>query len=342
VTALRRVVVCAVCAAPVRAEHAIAPQFERAIAAAQTRVVKLYGAGIGAEEGYGSGVIVSADGLVATAASVFLEGPALRCVLPDGRRVAARVQARDERRQLALLQVDADGLPAFEFGDSGALRPGDWVVFAANSFNVADGPEWVSFSVGVLAGRTRLDARRRAQAFPYHGPALLTDLVVAIPGAAGGALVNLDGELVGLVGKAAQSTRTNTWINYAMPVEELAAFLATHRGESPGSPADAQDSPALPERAGGPRPALDLGIRLFDIGGRERPAYVERVRPGTAARRAGLRPNDLLLSLGGAPITTCNDFYAALARLSAGQPCEAMIKRGEEVLVVELTPEEAP
>lgn len=301
--------------------------FGEAIDIASQRVVKLYGGGIGREHGYASGVLVSADGQVVTALSVLLDSPSLRAVLPDGRRFPARVVKTDERRQLALLQIEAAGLPFFELSDSAHLRPGDWLIVAANPFKIADGPEPVSIAVGVFSGRTELSARRRAQEFPYHGPVLLTDVIVATPGSAGGAVVDVSGRLVGVVGKAVISRQTNTWINYALPVEEVAAFLSGADGA-----AESDASVVATESETTP----DIGVLLFDVGGHTRPAYVERVRVGSPAHAVGLRPSDLILSLDGAAIASCGGFQAALRKTRTGVEVDLEIKRGDELLTLRI------
>jgi S1-C subfamily serine protease len=309
---------------------AVGGPLKDALTAAQQRVVKLYGAGVGRIRGYGSGVIVSPDGRILTVLSSLLESEAPRVVLPDGRRFTAVIAARDTRRQLALLQIEANELPFFPLGESTHLMPGDWLIAAANPFKVADGAEPVSVSLGVFAGRTTLDARRRAQDFPYDGPILLTDAIVSTPGSAGGALLEASGALVGLIGKEVESRRTNTWVNYALPVEELAAFLA------------AADDPDWREPVAEPPAAaasVDLGIRLFDVGGSVRPAYIERVRPGSPAARAGVQPDDLIVSLNGQPIATCEDYSLRLAGLRPAQPVELILKRGRELLTVTVEPE---
>jgi serine protease Do len=304
--------------------------FATAMDAARARVVKLYGGGFGRERGYGSGVLVSADGQIVTTLSVLLESPALRAVLPDGRRFPAEIVKRDEVRQLALLKIDADGLPFFSLGNSERLRRGDWVIAAANPFKVAEGPEPVSVAVGVFAGRAELSARRRAHDFAYEGPVLITDVIVATPGSAGGALVDADGRFVGLIGKAVVSKYTNTWMNYALPSEQVAAFL---RNTGEPRPLDDVRDDTVPSGAARP----DLGIRLFDIGGRTRLAYVERVRPDSPAREAGIRPNDLILSVAGESIGTCDDFHAALQTLRPGEQVAIVAKRGDELISVTLT-----
>jgi S1-C subfamily serine protease len=305
------------------------------------RVVKLYGGGFGGERGYGSGVLVSPDGRIVTTLSVLLESPALRAVLSDGRRFPARVIKRDEARQLALLQIEADGmafdgsdggrpLPFFELGGSDHLKAGDWVIAAANPFKVADGPEPISVMVGVFAGRAELAARRHKQDFAYEGPVLITDIIVATPGSAGGALVDAEGRFVGLIGKAAVSVRTNTWVNYALPSEQVAEFV---NDTGVARAADAEAEEAVPGRRARP----DLGILLFDVGGRGRPAYVERVRPDSPAGEVDIRSNDLIISLAGETIGSCADFYEVRDGLRVGQRVEVVIKRGDELKSLELT-----
>lgn len=309
--------------------------FAPAIGAACDRVVKLYGGSIGREHGFASGVIVSADGQIVTTLSVLLEGASLRVVLPDGRKLPAEVLRRDERRQLALLKVDARELPFFELSSSIHVQVGDWLVAAANPFKVADGPEPVSIAVGVLAARTTLDARRRAQEFPYEGEVLLTDVVVSTPGCAGGALVDARGRLVGVIGKAVIGNRTNTWLNYALPVEEVAAFV--HGTESAASAQAAAPGAGGALSVGADADRADLGIQLFTVGGRTKPAYVERVRPRSAARAAGLRANDLIVSLNGVLVATCEDFDAAARKLRVGDAVELSVKRGDEIVTIQFT-----
>ncbi len=320
--------VCAQTVSPGRVEYAVGLATER--------VVKLYGASVGRVKGYGSGVIVSSDGYIVTALSSLLESEVPRVVLPDGRRLAAAVVARDEVRQLALLKVEATDLPHFELGTSQHLTGGDWVIAAANPFKVADGPEPVSVAIGVLSGRARLDARRRMQEIPYDGPVLLTDVIVSSPGSAGGALIDLDGRLVGVIGKEVQSRLTNTWLNYAMPVEQVAEFVMQAR--EPAAARASSDSP--PQPPAGIEPA-QVGLRLFDVAGRESPAYVERVRANSPAARADIRPNDLILSLNGQPVATCDDFTRLLAGIPPTVRLELTLKRGEQVIFAELTVEPA-
>ncbi len=305
--------------------------FDRAIEIARPRVVKLYGAGMGRQKAYGSGVLVSPDGRIVTATSLMLEGRSLRAVLADGSSYAAELIARDPYRQLALLKIDVRDLPYFDVTRDSHVRTGDWVIAAANPFKVASGREPVSVAAGIIAARTRLAARHRRQDFSYDGEVLLTDVVVSAPGAAGGALVDARGNLVGVIGRPVVSTRTNTWVNYALPVAEVATFvLAPDAVEARTRP----DPTA--ERAAAEKRLLQLGLRLLDVGGRVRPPYVERVRAASAAHTAGLRANDLILAINDESVATCNDVRTALQALEPQTPLSLFVKRADDVVLIEL------
>lgn len=305
------------------------------VADARQRVVKLYGAAVGLEKAYGSGTLISPDGQIVTALTGLLEGSSLRAVLHDGRVFSARVLKRDAVRQLAVLKIEADDLPHYAVPAAAADRPlpGDWLLAAANPFKVADGPEPVSVSFGACSGETRLTGRHRTRELPYEGPVLLTDIIISTPGSAGGALVDLHGRLVGVIGRAAISRQTNTYLNYALPADEVAAFL--HEEEPPARPQS-----LVPTEAGAQR-LLALGVRLFDVGGRIRPAYVERVMPESLAWSAGLRTSDLILAVGDQPVEVCDDVAESMAELQPGDAVELLVKRGDDVQMIELRLPEA-
>lgn len=328
-------------------------ELRAAMDAALARTVKIHGASIGREHGYASGVLVSDDGLVVTVLSIFLEAQKPKVVLADGSSHVAKVVARDESRQLALLKIDSR-VPAHfdldgELPDADQPVPGDWLVAVGNPFKVADGSEPLTVAAGVCAGSVRLAGRRRNQAHPYTGRVLLLDMIVSTPGFGGGAVVNADGRLVGIVGEAVISENTHTWLNYAMPISEVAAFLRRHAAQSadaddptatrPANLASADDANAVdPDRTA---PPLELGIRLFDIGGQRQPAYVDRVRPGSPAHAAGLRKDDLILSLNGRNIATCADFRQAVQSLRRDDAVELLVKRKNEVLTIRIPAEKS-
>lgn len=295
-------------------------------------VVKLYGTAAGREHGYGTGVLVSSDGHIVTTLSLLVNLRGVRVVLPDGRRFEGRLERIDERRQLALVKIDADGLPFLVPSPATELAAGDTVMALGNWFKIADGNEPVSVCKGVFSLRTPLEARRLAQDFEYAGDVLIYDALTANPGAAGGPLLDARGRFVGLVGKVIESVSTNTRINYAIPGEEIIAFLG---GDAAGQP---------PEPAGPADPSRNpyVGVKLAKLGYRHVSAYVERVRPGSPAAEAGIRADDLIIAIDGRRIADAEEYDAEVARLLPGQVVPFTLKRGAEIVNVDVKVGDVP
>jgi len=323
--------------------------FDRAIAEAVPRTVKIYGARIPGEPGYGSGVIVSTDGLVVTVLSIFLETNNLRVTLADGHIYQAEVVYKDHYRQLAMvkmarfpenidttasieMQMTPLHLNPFPEAASEHLRPGDWILSVANAFKLAEGQEQVSVLKGVVSGRTLLHAERGEQPFSYQGEVILIDAISSNPGSPGGALVDLDGRWVGLIGKIVSSKLTNTFLNYAYPVEEISAFVADALS---GAAAETQ-----PARMDAPRGFH--GIKLSKIGFRKRLPFVQSVTLRSPAEAAGLKPDDLIVSANGREIPRARAFREVCDRLRAGEDLSLVVKRADKLIAIRMTLTEEP
>ena len=305
--------------------------FAAAIARAQSCCVKIYGGSIGRSPGYATGILVSEKGEILTEQGTLLASSNLRVVLPDGSEHLAKVLRRSTDLQIALLQIDV-ATPNF-FDLSPSVTPpdsGDWILAVSNAFKVADGEELLSVNLGVLNQRTRLEARRGVQDFPYNGDVFLLDAITSNPGAAGGAVVDVDGNLVGMIGKVIEGTATNTRLNYAVPRDLLHGFLSGK--EMPGT------SPMIPASV----VAGDLGVRLFPLGGRKSPAYIDRVLPNSPAAMVGIRADDLVVSLAGQPVRDVGDFQRIAETLPAGTEVVLEIKRRNELLSFKVTPVAKP
>ena len=309
-------------------DHAPEGVFAAAIATAQKRTVKIYGAAIGRTPGYATGLIVSADGEILTIDGALLAGESLRVQLPDGTGSEARVLRRSESLQAVLIKVERKTPDYFGLNDAPAARQGDWIVALSNAFKVAEGSEPLSASLGILSLRTRLDAHRGYHDFPYSGDVYLIDAITSNPGAAGGAIVDVRGALLGMIGKVIEGNATNTRLNYAIPSDVLHAFVS-------GS-----DLP-LPNAIVKTAATGELGIRLFALGGRKAPAYVDRILPGSAAAAAGLRSDDLIVSMAGQVVRDSGDFRRIAATLSAGSEVAIEVKRKDQLLPFRLVPKEA-
>jgi serine protease Do len=308
---------------------AIDGAFADAVAAAQKRTVKIYGAGIGRSPAYGTGLTVSAAGEILTANGVHLGGQTLRVTLPDGSTHEATVVRRSQELQSALLKIETETPDYFDLAESTsaempAAEAGDWVLAVSNAFKVASGDEPLSVNIGVYGLRMKLDARRGLQDFPYSGDVLLYDAITSNPGAAGGAVVTSEGKLLGMIGRVIEAKSTNTRLNYAVPVDLLAKFV---RGE---------ETPMVAVTPTGNTP--DLGIRLFALGGRKAPAFVDRIIPGSPAATAGLKSDDLVVTIAGQVVRDAGEFRRIVGGLAIGQEVVVEVKRKNELLSVKLTP----
>ena len=145
--------------------------------------------------------MVSADGHILTAWSYVLDTDYLAVMLADGRKLEAKLVGADPRLEIAVLKVDAQGFDHFDLAHAAVGEVGTRVWAVSNLFGVATGDEPDSVQHGVVAAKTQLDARRGVYETPYHGPIYVIDCITNNPGAAGGALVNLQGRIAGHAGQ---------------------------------------------------------------------------------------------------------------------------------------------
>lgn len=156
----------------------------------------------------GSGVIISADGYIVTNNHVVEGGQRFEVTLSDKREYEAEIVGRDPSTDLALLKIDDVGLPKVELGNSDSLLVGEWVLAVGNPFNLES-----TVTAGIVSAKGRnidiLDGQDRIESF------IQTDAVVN-PGNSGGALVNSNGELVGI--NTAIITRSGGYEGYSFAV----------------------------------------------------------------------------------------------------------------------------
>lgn len=305
--------------------------YQPAIDAGQQRSVKVYGASAGRVEGYASGILVSNDGLILTGSGVFLTGNQVRVTLPDGTTHIAKLLRQNRRLQLALLQVTAETPEYFDLESPSEARQGDWVLAISNAFKVADGSEPQGVSLGVISLATSLEAMRNSRDVAYAGDLVLIDAITSNPGAAGGAVVDLEGELVGMIGRVIESSETSTRLNYAVPTQLLKQFV--------DGKLDDLSTTAPTEVTDGGKPG-ELGIKVFKLGGKREPAYVDRVTRGSPAHEAGIRPDDLIISIDGEKVGTVADYEDRMNTIKAGTDAVVVVKRGARLLRLILTPVE--
>ncbi|MEZ5989447.1 MAG: trypsin-like peptidase domain-containing protein [Planctomycetota bacterium] len=308
-------------------------------------VVKIHGAsGLRGVDSYQTGIVISEKGHILTWDHVLLQAATVQVVLEDGSVQTARVVRKWDDLGVAVLRIDTvddDGKPL-------PLTPIDWpmeprelengtVVYAvSNAFRIAEYDEKLSVVIGVVTGKAHSDLRLDLRNFPYKGEVILIDAPTG-PGSQGGGLFSIDGEILGLLCPIAESRETNSQLFMAIPAHVLAPIVAYHRGDRDRA---AELNQALNESK--KKAPVYTGIELFDTGRRRSPpAYVDRVRRGSPAAKAGLRSDDMIVRIDDYPIQSIIDFKRVLTLYGPGEKIDITVKRGSQVLKVSLRLEEA-
>jgi S1-C subfamily serine protease len=304
----------------------------------QEKMVKIYGAGgYRGLEAYQSGMLISPQGHILTAYSHVLDTDYITAYLADGRKFEAKLLGADPRLDAAVLKIDAGDLPYFDLDRVAKAEEGSNVLALSNLFNVAQGDEPASVQHGIVSAITNLEARRGAYETPYRGPIYVLDVKTNNPGSAGGALVNRKGELLAMVGKELRNSMNNTWLSYAVPVEELRPSVQAIRGgkfiAQPETDSNRKPAHALTLEA--------IGIVLVPDVLERTPPYVELVRVGSPAEKAGLRSDDLVVLLGDQLVQSCKLLRADLESVDAFDSVKITVLRGRDLMEFTLSEAEA-
>lgn len=167
------------------------------------------------QEGAGTGFVITSDGLIATNKHVVSSDAATYTVfMADGKSYDATVKARDPFNDLAVLKIEATGLPVMNLGDSDAVEVGQWVIAIGNAFGEFNN----SVSVGVVSAKNRkLSGSNESEELTGL---VQTDAAIN-PGNSGGPLVNLKGQVVGINTAIASTTGTSSGVGFAIPINAV-------------------------------------------------------------------------------------------------------------------------
>ena len=264
----------------------------------------------------GSGVIVNPSGYVLTNHHVVEAADEIEVTLADGKKLLAKVVGNDPETDLAILRVQAEGLPAITFGSSEALRVGDVVLAIGNPFGVG---QTVTSGIVSALGRTGLGINT----FENF---IQTDAAIN-PGNSGGALVDAGGNLVGI--NTAIFTRGNgsSGVGFATPVST--AKMVLEQIVKSGSVTRGWIGVEVREIT----PAYAESQKLSEARG----ALIAMVLPGGPADRAGIKLGDVLLEIEGKPVADPTAMLNLVAALEPGQPAKMRLKRREKDLEATVT-----
>ena len=268
----------------------------------------------------GSGFIISTDGYVLTNAHVVQTADEITVKLTDKREFKAKVIGSDRRTDIALIKIDATGLPAVKFGDPNRLKVGEWVVAIGSPFG---------FDNTVTAGIVSAQSRSLPQ--ENFVPFIQTDVAVN-PGNSGGPLFNMRGEVIGINSQIYSRTGGFMGLSFAIPIDvanDVASQLKTGGKVTRGrigvviQPVTKE----LAESFGLPKPAG---------------ALVSSVEKGSPAEKAGIEAGDVILRFDGRNVNSSEDLPRLVGSTKPGAKAVAQLMRNKATRDVTVVVGEMP
>ena len=266
--------------------------------------------------GEGSGFIVAADGLILTNAHVVDDATEVTVKLTDKREFTAKVLGKDTQTDVAVLKIEATGLPTVRLGNPDTLKVGQWVLAIGSPFG---------FENTVTAGI--VSAKGRSLPDETYVPFIQTDVAVN-PGNSGGPLFNLNGEVVGINSQIFSRTGGYQGVSFAIPIDvamhvqnELVASGHVSRGWL-GVGIQGMSKPL----------AQSFGLD------QARGALVSQVQPNSPAEKAGMKTGDVILEFDGHAISDSSDLPPMVGNTPVGSSAKIRILRDghEKVLAVRI------
>lgn len=283
------------------------------------------------EVGGGSGFIISSDGMILTNKHVVSDAKADYTVLTnDGKKYGAKVLARDPVQDLAVIKIDAPGLPPVTLGDSDSLKLGQTAIAIGNSL----GEFRNTVSVGVVSGLYRsITASGPLGAEALQG-LIQTDAAIN-PGNSGGPLLNLKGEVIGINTAIARGAEN---IGFAIPINKAKRDIESVKrsGSIKVSYLGVRYIVVTEDFAKAERLPVDYGVLVR--GSQDGPAVI----PNSPADKAGIKAEDIILEVNGEKLGTDNHLAGVIQKYNIGDTITLKIRRGDKTLDLKVTLEERP
>lgn len=267
------------------------------------------------QQGMGSGFIVSEDGYILTNNHVVGKADRIKVKLPDGRSLKAKVIGTDPHTDVAVIKIDAKGLPTIPFGDSDAMEVGEWVMAVGSPFGLAQ-----TVTVGVVSAK----GRSSVGIVDYEN-FIQTDAAIN-PGNSGGPLLNLDGQVIGINTAIFSKSGGYMGIGFAIPInmarkiyEQLRTNGKINRGY--------------------------LGIVIQDLTRELAQSFgveeakgilVGQVEKGSPADKGGLRTGDIIVQLDGKEVENVAQFRNRVAFTAPGTQAQLTVLRNKEKMTLTL------
>lgn len=258
----------------------------------------------------GSGVIVSNDGYIVTNYHVVKNADNIEVVLFNKQKLKAELIGTDPSTDIALLKVDAKDLPEVRYGNSDSVRIGEWVLAVGNPFDLES-----TVTAGIVSAKGRkIDILGENASTPIES-FIQTDAAVN-PGNSGGALVNTDGELIGINTAIATPTGTFAGYSFAVPVNIVQKVVKDIKRYG------------MVQRA---YLGVEIDIRKEDLGG----VLVANVVDDSGADEAGIKVGDIITHINNVPITSFPELQEQISQYGPGDKVNVdLIRDGDNTNIV--------
>lgn len=261
------------------------------------------------QQATGSGVIISTDGYIVTNNHVIERAKAIKVTLHDNREFEAKLIGTDPSTDIALLKIDGTSLPSLTFGDSDALKLGQWVLAVGNPFNLNS-----TVTAGIVSAKARgigiIGGQMPIESF------IQTDAAVN-PGNSGGALVNTSGELVGINTAIASRTGSFSGYSFAVPVSIVKKVVED-----------------LKEYGEVQRAVMGINIQTINAElakelnmDKVEGVYIAGVVSDGAADQAGIKEGDVVVSIEGIRVNSTSELQEQVSRYRPGKEIQVVVNR---------------
>ncbi|MET3178823.1 UNVERIFIED_ORG: serine protease Do [Variovorax guangxiensis] len=270
--------------------------------------------------GVGSGFILTPDGYVMTNAHVVEDASEVLVTLPDKREFKAKIVGADKRTDVAVVKIEATGLPAVKVGDISKLRVGEWVMAIGSPFGLEN---------TVTAGIVSAKQRDTGEYLPF----IQTDVAIN-PGNSGGPLINMRGEVVGINSQIYSRSGGFMGISFSIPIDE--AIRVSDQLRTSGRVSRGRIGVQIDQVTKDVAEAIGLG--------KAQGALVRGVEAGSPGEKAGVEPGDVITKFDGKPIEKPSDLPRLVGNTKPGTKSSLTVfRRGASrdlsVTIAEIEPD---
>jgi serine protease Do len=271
--------------------------------------------------GFGSGVILRSDGYIVTNNHVIEGSEEVEVILNDKRAFDAEIIGTDPNTDLAVLKIRENDLPVLRFGDSDALRLGEWVLAVGNPYNLTS-----TVTAGIVSAKARNINILRGEGLSLSIESFIQTDAAVNPGNSGGALVNTNGDLVGINAAIASRTGAFTGYSFAIPVSIVKKVVED-----------------LIEYGAVQRAVLGVVITELDADAARRNntdniagVLVTGLRQNGAAIDAGIKVNDVITAVNGVRVNSPSELQEQVSRYRPNDKIGVTINRDNKIIKMDI------